>query len=93
MKIAKKAFNRSMIGLTLGDPVLARRHPGDHEFRARVVGRSIGRHIYDVETADGARLQGLTLVRLDAEAIAAQRAALALDAAGQETPTPNERAT
>lgn len=53
----------------LGDPVICRRGVLDHEFRARVVGRSIGRAIYDVETADGNRLFGLTNVRLDEEAL------------------------
>ncbi len=67
--------------MMLGDPVFARRHPGDHEFRGRVVGRTFGRPVYDVETADGERIKGLTLVRLDEEALAVRRAAQALDEA------------
>ncbi len=66
--------------MMLGDPVFARRHPGDHEFRGRVVGRTFGRHTYDVETADGELIKGLTLVRLDEEALAGERAAQWMEA-------------
>jgi len=65
----------------LGDPVIARRGPMDHEFHGRVVGRLIGRPVYDVATADGEVIKGLTLVRLDEDALAAQRAVLALEGA------------
>ena len=67
--------------MEIGDPVFARTHRLAPEFRGRVVGRLIGRPIYDVEAADGELFAGLTLVRLDEEALAAQRAALALDGA------------
>lgn len=67
--------------MEIGDPVFARRGPTDREFSGRVVARTFGRAIYDVEAADGERVKGLTLVRLDEEALAAQRAALALDGA------------
>ncbi|WP_457650849.1 hypothetical protein [Profundibacter sp.] len=65
--------------MMIGDPVFARRGPLDHEFRARVVGRTIGRAIYDVETADGELVQGVSLVRLDEEALAVQQTALSLE--------------
>jgi len=62
----------------LGDPVICRRGPLDHEFHARVVGRSIGRADYDVETADGDLICGLTILRLDEDALHLKRAAEAL---------------
>ena len=61
--------------MMIGDPVICRRGPLDHEFRGRVVGRTIGRHVYDVETADGERLSGITIIRLDEEAMAIARKA------------------
>ncbi len=61
--------------MMIGDPVICRRGPLDHEFRARVVGRTIGRAVYDVETADGEFIPGLTHVRLDEEALSAMREA------------------
>ena len=68
--------------MEIGDPVFARTHPLAPEFRGRVVGRVIGRPVYDVEAADGELFAGLTLVRLDEEALAARRAARALGEAG-----------
>jgi len=62
----------------LGDPVICRRGPLDHEFTARVVGRSIGRAVYDVETADGELICGLTILRLDEDALALSRPVEAL---------------
>jgi hypothetical protein len=59
----------------LGDPVVCRRGPLDHEFHARVVGRTIGRPIYDGETADGELICGLTILRLDEDALRLSRAA------------------
>lgn len=67
--------------MMIGDPVFARRGPLDHEFRARVVGRTIGKGVYDVETADGELVHGLTLIRLDEEALAVQRMARTLGGA------------
>jgi len=67
--------------MMIGDPVFARHSPTDREFRGRVVARTIGLQSYDVETGDGERINGLTLVRLDEEALATQRAAMALDGA------------
>ncbi len=63
----------------LGAPVIAQRGPGEPEFRARVVARTFCRQFFDVETADGEALEGLTLVRPDDEAQAIERAARALD--------------
>jgi len=65
----------------LGAPVIARREPGEPEFRARVLARTFGRRSFDVETADGEVLEDLTLVRLDDEAQAIGRVARALDGA------------
>jgi len=63
----------------LGAPVIARRGPGEPEFCARVLARTFGRQRFDVETADGEVLEGLTLVRPDDEAQAIGRVARALD--------------
>ena len=65
--------------INLGAPVIARRGPTEPEFRARVVARTFGRRRFDVETADGEVLQGLTLVRPDDEAQAIGRVARVLD--------------
>ncbi len=65
--------------INLGAPVIAQRGPGEPEFRARVVARTFGRQRFDVETADGEVLCGLTQVRPDDEAQAIGRAARALD--------------
>jgi len=62
----------------LGDPVICRRGPLDHEIHARVVGRSIGRAVYDVETGDGDLICGLTFLRLDEDALHLSRAVEAL---------------
>ena len=67
--------------IDLGAPVIAQRGPGEPEFRARVLARTFGRRSFDVETADGEVLEGLTLVRLDDEAQAIGRVARALDGA------------
>ena len=66
--------------MMIGDPVFARRGPAEPEFRGRVVSRAFGRHVYDVETADGEVICDLTLVWLDEEALAIRQAAEALDA-------------
>lgn len=63
----------------IGDPVIAQRGPGEPEFCARVLARSFGRQRFDVETADGEVLQGLTLVRPDDEAQTIGWVARALD--------------
>ena len=80
---ARKANRRSPSApdgpIGLGAPVLVRRGPGEPEFHARVVARTIGLQIFDVEAADGEVIQGLTLVRLDENALAIRRAIDALD--------------
>lgn len=63
----------------IGAPVLVRRAPGEPEFHARVVGRTIGLPLFDVETADGEVIRCLTQVRLDNNALAIRRAIDALD--------------
>ncbi len=64
-----------------GAPVIAQRGPGEPEFRVRVLARTFGRQRFDVETADGEVLEGLTLVRPDDEAQTIGRMARALDGA------------
>lgn len=66
-----------MLGLSIGDPVTFRRHPGDHWQEGRVVGRSRARAgwFYDVEPADGGdRAINATDVKLDERRAAEQRA-------------------
>lgn len=66
--IRAKTLSAPSCTFMLGDPVICRRGPLDHEFSARVVGRTLGvKPVYDVETADGTRLMGVVLVRLDEE--------------------------
>lgn len=57
------------IAFRIGDRVWARLGPLGHEFRARVVGRTIGQPIYDVEDETGTRHLGVRDVRLDEEAM------------------------
>ncbi len=61
----------------IGDRVFCRRNLYDHEFPARVVGRYFGSAVYDVETADGATIKNITIIRLDEDA---QRVAMAAEA-------------
>lgn len=75
----RPARHRMRHTINLGAPVIARRGPGEPEFHARVVARTFGRQFFDVETADGEVLSGLTLVRPDEEAQAIGRAVRALD--------------
>ena len=65
--------------INIGTPVIARRGPGEPEFHARVVWRAIGVSLFDVETADGEVIRGMTRVRLDENALAIRRAIYALD--------------
>ncbi len=60
--------------LWLNDPVIFRRHPGAHEEYGRVVGRTVGADVYDIETT-GERVQNMTIVRLDEGASHMQRVA------------------
>lgn len=54
-----------MIALDMNSPVFFREHPGAHRERGRVVGRVIGKGLYDVEAEDGRRLMNLSDVTLD----------------------------
>ncbi len=65
--------------INIGTPVLARRGLGEPEFHARVVWRANGVPLFDVETADGEVVRGMTLVQLDENAMAIRRAINALD--------------
>ena len=80
---ARKASRQSSSApdgiIGLGAPVLVRRAPNEPEFHARVVARTFGLPLFDVETADGEVIKGLTLVRLDETALAIRRAIDALD--------------
>ncbi len=62
----------------IGDRVYCRRSFCGVEFPARVVGRSLVRHIYDVETADGEQIRAIAFIRLDEDAQRLVMAAAAL---------------
>jgi len=78
-KASRRTPSASDGTIGLGAPVLVRRGPGEPEFHARVVARTFGPQIFDVEAADGEVIRGLTLVRLDENALAIRRAIDALD--------------
>ena len=77
MTAALRAQTLSAPNMTfwLGDPVFFRRSPAHHEECGRVVGapraRSLtaSRYSYDIETADGERVAGVTILRADEEAM------------------------
>lgn len=56
--------------LGIGDPCLVRRHPGAHEERGEVVGRTFcARPAYDVRTSTGDLLVNVNLVEFDEAAM------------------------
>ena len=65
-QIRAETLSAPKCSFLIDDPVFCREGPMGHEFSARVVSRTFcACPVYDVETPNGDRINGITILRLD----------------------------